>query len=73
MLLMRYSVKCTRRHAGGNCSISVRMAALKPLGSEFSPDQRVINRSGTAYLRLRSQIDCGGFLIFKGVIYCLSS
>ncbi len=39
MLLMRYSVKCTRRHAGGNNSISVRMAALKLLGSELSPDQ----------------------------------
>ncbi len=35
MLLMLYSEKCTRRHAGGICSISVRMAALKPLGSEF--------------------------------------
>ncbi len=39
MLLMRNSVKCTRRHAEGNSSISVRKAALKPLGSEFSPDQ----------------------------------
>lgn len=34
MLLMPDSVKCTRRHAGGICSISVRKAALKPLGSE---------------------------------------
>ena len=35
MLLMSDLAKCTRRHAGGNSSISVRMAALKPLGSEF--------------------------------------
>ena len=34
MLLMSDLAKCTRRHAGGNNSISVRMAALKPLGSE---------------------------------------
>ena len=35
MLLMSDLAKCTRRHAGGNNSISVRMAALKPLGSEI--------------------------------------
>ncbi len=39
MLLMQILVKCTRRHTGGNNSILVRKAALKPLGSEFSPDQ----------------------------------
>ncbi len=35
MLLMPILVKCTRRHTGGNNSISVRKAALKLLGSEF--------------------------------------
>lgn len=66
MLLMRYSVKCTRRHAGGNNSIPVRKAALKPLGSEFiSRPMSYKQEWNRVYYASVVMIDCGGFLILR--------
>lgn len=44
----------------GNNSISVRKAALKPC----SLAARVINRSGTAFLRLRSLLTAEVFIFY---------
>lgn len=51
----------------GNNSISVRKAALKPC----SLAARVINRSGTAFLRLRGLLTAEVFyFLLKGVTEC---
>ena len=74
MLLMSDLAKCTRRHAGGNNSISVRMAALKPLGSEiFSRPMSYKQEWNRVIYASVVKSDCGGFCLYKGVIYCLNS
>ena len=74
MLLMYYSVKCTRRHAGGICSISVRMAALKPLGSEFFLPTNELQTGVEPRINASvvKKMAAEAFFI-KGVIYCSNS
>lgn len=65
MLLMPNTEKCTRRHAGGNSSISVRLDRVT--GPGFN-DLELQTGVEPRYLRLRSRKTAGVFIVL-GVFY----